>query len=115
MKDTLEIKWPWEMVYLECVENFIGTIKEFLPADHELQGHELFPGIKWDGRPIFIIDDDTTGEYLLMDFEKTARWKRSKRKVPTITVPRTREEVALVIEQDHRAEMEKHEDNGNSK
>ena len=71
MKNALEIKWPWEMVHLECVEDFIDTIKEFLPADHELQAHELFPGIKWDGRPIFIIDDDTTGEYLLMDFEKT--------------------------------------------
>jgi len=113
MKDTLEIKWPWEMVYMECIEDFIDTIKKFLPPDHELQGHELFPGIKWDGRPIFIIDDDTTGECLLMDFEKTTRWKRSRRNVPTITVFRTREEVGNMIEQDHRAEMEKYNDNGN--
>jgi hypothetical protein len=115
MKDTQGIKWPREMFYLECVEDFVDTIKEFLPADHELQGHELVPGIKWDGRSIFVIDDDTAGEYLLMDFEKTTRWKRSKRKVPTITVLRTREEVAPVIEQDHGAEMEKYEDNGNHK
>lgn len=82
MKNALEIKWPWEMVHLECVEDFIDTIKEFLPADHELQAHELFPGIKWDERPVFIIDDDTTGEYLLMDFEKTTRWKKVEAESP---------------------------------
>lgn len=108
MNDKLEIKWPWEMVWMESVDDFIEAIKTALPPDHELHSHDLFPGIKWDGRPIFIIDDDTTGEYLLMDFVKKERWKRSRLKVPTITVLKIREEVAIMIERDHRAEIEKH-------
>jgi hypothetical protein len=110
MNNPLEIKSPWEMVWTEYIDDFIDFIKELLPPDHEFQSHELFPGIKWSGKPIFIIDDNTTGEYLLMDFEKTTRWKRSRRKVPTISVLRTREEVAVLIEKDHHAETLKWKD-----
>jgi hypothetical protein len=113
MNDKIEIKWPWEMVWTESVEALIEDIKASLPPDHELHGHDLFPGIKRAGRPIFIVDDDTTGEYLLVDFEKAQRWKRSKRKVPTITVLKTREEVATMIEKDHRAEVKKYKDDEN--
>ena len=87
------------MVWMESVNDFIAFIKESLPPDHELQSHKLFPGIKWSGRPVFIIDDDTSGEYLHMNFEKPIRWKKSKYKAPTITVLKTRKEVAAIIEQ----------------
>ena len=110
MEDNLEVKWPWEMVWMECVDDFIDRIKESLPSDHELQGHKLFPGIKWHGRPIFIVDDDTTGEYLLMDLERTKRWRKSKGKVPTIAVFKTREEVLALIERDHHTEVAKYRD-----
>jgi hypothetical protein len=110
MEDNLEVKWPWEMVWMECVDDFIDRIKESLPSDHELQGHKLFPGIKWYGRPIFIVDDDTTGEYLLMDLERTKRWRKSKGKVPTIAVFKTREEVLALIERDHHTEVAKYRD-----
>jgi hypothetical protein len=107
MSDNMEIKWPWEMVWMECVNDFIEGIKTSLPADHELQGHDLFPGIKWHKRRIFIVDDDTTGEYLLIDFERMIRWRKSIGKVPTITVLKTREEVSDLMERDHQAEMAK--------
>lgn len=102
VNDKLEIKWPWEMVWMETVDEFIDIIKTALPPDHCLQTHDLFPGIKWDRRPIFIIDDDTTGEYLLMDLERPKRGRNSSRKVPSITLLKTREEVAAVIEKDHQ-------------
>lgn len=101
------------MVWMESVNDFIAFIKESLPPDHELQSHELFPGIKWNGRPIFIIDDDTTGEYLIMNFEKPKRWNKSEYKVPTITVLKTRTEVAATIEQDHHVEMVEKNDEAN--
>ncbi len=50
------------MIWMEYVDDFIAQIKDGLPPDHEIQQHEIFPGIKWEGRPIFIVDDDTTGE-----------------------------------------------------
>ena len=62
MSDNLTVKSPWTMVWLEDVDEFIGQIKEALPPDHELQTHELFPGIKMERRPIFIVEDDTTGQ-----------------------------------------------------
>ena len=104
----MEIKWPWEMVLMECVDDLIEGIKGSLPSDHELQGHELFPGIKWHRRRIFIVDDDTTDEYLLMNFEKKKRWRKSKGKVPIITVLKTREEVSALIERDHQTEVAKY-------
>jgi hypothetical protein len=106
--DIFQIKSPWELVDITCVDDFIYFIKEFLPPDHELQNHVLFPWIKWGGRPIFIIDDDTTGEYLLMDFEKIKKCKGSRCKVPTIVMLKNTEEVAARIESDHYAETEKY-------
>jgi hypothetical protein len=42
----MEIQSPWTMVWSEFIDDFISFIKEHLPIDHELQSHELYPGIK---------------------------------------------------------------------
>jgi hypothetical protein len=54
MKNTLEIKWPWEMVWMENIDDFIAKTMDALPADHPLQGHDLFPGITIPKWPITI-------------------------------------------------------------
>ncbi len=115
MKDPLEVKWPWEMVWTEYADQFIAQIRDNLPPTHELQGHDLFPGIKWDGRDIFIVDDDTTGHYILMDFEDMKRWKKTKFRVPELTVFKTAAEVAERIERDHVAECAKYNEDGTPK
>ena len=69
MKDNLEIKWPWTLVWIEFIDDFIAQIRDALLPDHELQKHKLFPGIKWNGRPIFIVEDDTMGKYILINFK----------------------------------------------
>ena len=58
------------MIWIEYADDIIAQIKEALPPNHEMQMHEIFPGIKWERRPIFIVDDDTTGQRILMNFEK---------------------------------------------
>ena len=108
-ENKLEIEWPWEMV---CVDEVIAQIKESLPPDHELQKHDLYPGIKWDGRLVFIVDDDTTGQQFLMNFENRKRWKKTKFKVPEIKVFKNLEEVAEMIARDHLAECAKYNDEG---
>ena len=108
MNESLAIKWPWEMVWTEYADQISERIKNALPPDHELQEHDLFPGIKWDGRPIFIVDDDTTGECVLMDFEKMTRWRRTKFKVPMMEVFGDQAAIAARIERDHLAECAKH-------
>ncbi len=115
MKDRLEIKWPWEMIPMAYVEEVIAQIKESFPPDHKLQKHEIFPGIKWDGRPIYIVDDDTTGERLVMNFEKLRRWKKTKFKIPTIDVFKDNEAIAELIERDHVAECAKFNADGTLK
>ena len=35
MKDTLEVKWPWSMIWIEYADEIIAQIKEALPPDHE--------------------------------------------------------------------------------
>ncbi len=110
MDDSLEIKWPWEMIWIEYADEIIAQLKNALPPDHELQKHDLFPGIKWDRRPIFIVDDDTTGKRIFMDFEKMRRWKKTKFKIPTMTVFKNTAEVAERIERDHLAECAKYKE-----
>jgi hypothetical protein len=113
--DALEVKWPWTLIYLEFADEFIAQIKEALPPDHELQQHELFPAIKWERRPIFIVDDNTTGQTLLMNFEKRKRWRKTKFKVPTMQVFKDRNELAEMIERDHLAECAKYNPDGTLK
>ncbi|MGA7876588.1 MAG: hypothetical protein WCA08_13080 [Desulfoferrobacter sp.] len=108
MKYTLEIKWPWEMVWSEFTDELLAQIKDALPSDHPLQSHKLFPGIKWSGRPVFIVDDDTTGEIILMDFEKMGRWKRTKNKIPEIKILNDSKEVQEIIDNDHNSECSKY-------
>ena len=115
MKDTLDVKWPWSLIYIEYADEFIGQIKEALPPRHELQEHEIFPGIKWERRPIFIVDDDTTGQTIFMNFERMKRWKKTKYKVPTMRVFKNDAEVAQMIERDHVAECAKYNPDGTRK
>lgn len=115
MKKTLEIKWPWTLIYLEYADEFIAQIKEALPPDHELQKHDLFPSIKWERRPIFIVDDDTTGEMILMNFEKRRRWKKTKHKVPAMKLFKDHDELGAMIERDHQLECAKYNPDGSLK
>ena len=63
----MEIKSPWTMVWSESIDELISFIKQNLPPEHELQSHKIFPGIKLSREPVFIVDDDTTGNRLLID------------------------------------------------
>jgi hypothetical protein len=112
---TLHVKWPWEMIWIEYADNLIAQIKDDLPPKHELQDHKLFAGIKWDHRPIYIVDDDTTGGRILMNFEKMKPWNKTKFKAPQITVFKDEEEVAQMIERDHVTECAKHNHDGTLK
>ena len=103
------------MIYIEYADDFIAQIKDALPPDHELQQHELFPGVKMERRPIFIVDDDTTGQSILMNFEKRKRWKKTKYKIPTMRVFKDTAEIAAMIERDHLAECAKYNEDGSLK
>ena len=105
MDEILEIKSPWTMVPTEYIDLCIAEIKNALPPDHPLQEHALYPGIKWERRPIFIVDDDTTGGWIRMDFEQKKRWRKTKFKVPAMQVFKDHSEVAVMIERDHLAEL----------
>lgn len=103
----MEIKSPWTMVWSEFIDEFILFIKEHLPVEHELQSHDLYPGIKIDGEPIFIVDDDTTGNRLLMDFTNKKQWKNTRINVPTIRIFESDQEVEEMIERDYQRELSK--------
>lgn len=100
----MEIKSPWTMVWSEYIDEFIAFIKEHLPADHEFQSHDLYPGIKIDGQPIFIVNDDTTGKYILIDFINKKHWKNTSINLPAIKIFENRQEVEEMIERDHQRE-----------
>ena len=91
------------MIWIEYSIEIIAQIKEGFPPDHKMQQHVLFPRIKWDKRPIFVVDDDTTGQTILMNFEKMKPWKETKFKVPAMTVFKDHEAIVEMIERDHLA------------
>jgi len=107
MSDVLNIKSPWTIVWLEFVDDFIKQIKKALPPDHELHGHTLFPGIKREGRSVFIVDDDTTRYKILIDLENGRRWKKTKHQAPAMRVFKDDAEIAAMIEHDHQEECAK--------
>lgn len=114
-EDVLELEWPWEMVCFDSIESLTLQIKEALPPDHELQEHDLIAGIKWEHRPLFIVEDDTTGHQIFMNFEKMKRWKKTKYKVPTMTVFKETAELAEMINRDSLEECAKYNDDGSLK
>ena len=89
----------------EFIDDFISFIKENLPPTHELQSHELYPGIKFKAEPIFIVDDDTTGKRLLIDSKNKKRRRKTKLKVPTIILFENDAEIEEMIERDHQREF----------
>ena len=93
------------MVYSEFIDEFISFIKENLPSTHELQTHDLYPGIKLSGKPIFIVDDDTTGKRLLIDCINKKRRGKTNLKVATIRLFENDEEIQEMINQAHRQEF----------
>lgn len=109
-EESLHIKWPWEMIWIEHADEIIAQIREALPPDHEIQKHKIVPIIKWNRRPIFIVDDDTTGERILMNFEKMKRWKKTKFKIPIMKVFKNDAEIAELIEHNHQTECVKYND-----
>ncbi len=102
----MEIKSPWTMVYLESVDEFISFIKKNLPPTHELRSHDLFPGVKLSGELVFIVDDDTTGRRLLMDFVDRKHCEKTNVAVPTIRLFENDAEIQGMIEEDHLREFE---------
>ena len=95
------------MVYSEYIDEFIAFIKENLPPKHELQSNELYPGIKLSGEPVFIVDDDTTGKRMLIDFLNKKRWGKTNLEVPTIRIFENNAEIQEMIDQDHQREFSK--------
>jgi len=59
---------------------------------------------------IFIVDDDTTGERILMNFEKMKRWKKTKFKIPIMKVFKNDAEIAELIEHNHQTECVRYND-----
>lgn len=103
------------MIWIEYADEIIAQIQEAFPPNHEIQTHEIIPGIKWEGRPIFIVDDDTTGQRILMNFEKMKRWKKTKFKVPTMKVFKDDAEIREMIENDHLGERARYNKDGDLK
>ncbi len=95
---------------MEYADELIAQIKAALPPPHEMRKHDIFPGIKWNRRPIFIVDDDTTGQRLLVNLERMKRWKKTKFMVPTMKVFKGDAEIAAMIEGDHLTECSKYDE-----
>jgi hypothetical protein len=87
--------------------NLLHSLRRTFLPKHELQSNELYPGIKLSGKPVFIVDDDTTGKRMLIDFINKKRWGKTNLEVPTIRLFENNAEIQEMIEQDHQREFSK--------
>jgi hypothetical protein len=97
----MEIKYPWTIVWSEFIDDWISFIKKNLPPEHDLHTHKLYPGIKLNKEPVFIVDD-TTGKRLLLDFKNKKRWGKTNLTTPVIRIFDADTEIEKMIERDYQ-------------
>jgi hypothetical protein len=67
---SIEIKEPWTMIPLCEIDYFIDFIKKNLSKEDILKECKIFPEVKISGKDIYIVQDEDTEEFYLIDFYK---------------------------------------------
>ncbi len=69
-EEIIEIKWPWTMMPLEFSSDWIEAVKKGLSPEAPIYGKDIFvSAIREDGN-ILLIENDTDGTYLIVEYEK---------------------------------------------
>ena len=102
MKDTkevIEFKWPWTMIPLDLVGDWIEEVKNALNPGESIYGKQIFVSGRREDKNILLIENDTDGTYVIVKFEKDLRRRRLKCTVlETLT---STKELSSKLKQDH--------------
>lgn len=105
-KNAYHVKWPWTLIPLECVDEWIEYLRSLIGPGHPLYGKEIFAGIRrCDDIEMVLFDNDTDDTYAFVNFEEKKRYK--SRLMPKAEVFHSWEEVKKRLEDDHQEAMRK--------
>ncbi len=77
-KEVVEFKWPWTMIPLDLVGDWIEEVKNALTPDEPIYGKQIFVSGRREDKDILLIENDTDGTYVIVKFEKDMRRRRLK-------------------------------------
>jgi len=107
---NLEVKWPWTMLPLSVVDEYIEYLRERIDPEHPLYGRKVFPScIREDSQDFIIqfdLDDDNT--YAIVFFGEKQLF--GNKKMPKVEMIASLSDLQKRFDQDHRNAMESLDD-----
>lgn len=98
-EEKVEFNWPWTMIPLELVGEWIEEVNKGLEVNDPIYGKDIFVSGRKDGDNLLLVDNDTDGTYAIVRFTKAITGLSLK--CSTIEILKTSEEVAIKLKQDH--------------
>jgi hypothetical protein len=97
-EEKVEFHWPWTMIPLELVGEWIEEVKKGLEVDDPLYGKDIFVSGRKDGGNLLLVDNDSDGTYAIVQYARAMG--SGGLKCSTIEILKTSEEVAIMLKQD---------------
>ncbi len=95
----IEYKWPWTMLPLEVVDDYIKEVSIGLRSNESIYGKDIFVAARREDKNILLIENNTDQTYAIVEFEKDRRLIQLKCKV--IDTIKTRKELSAKLYADH--------------
>ena len=102
---TLEYKYPWTMIPLESVDEWIAAISESVKESDYLYNKEIFVSGRNEVENLILVDNDTDDSYVLMSFEYTKSSHAPK--FNTVEIYNSRGALAEKLKKDHQNAIKK--------
>jgi hypothetical protein len=98
-EEKVEFHWPWTMIPLELVGEWIEEVKKGLEGDDSLYGKDIFVSGRKDDDNLLLVENDSDGLYAIVRYAKAI--SDVGLKFSTIEIFKTSVEVAIRLKQDH--------------
>ena len=103
-EDTFEVRWPWTMIPLDCVDGWIECLKDIIGPGHPLYRKKIFPEMRRDdGADILLIKNDSDDNYVFLYRGKVKRY--GTKRMPYAEIIDSWDEVIARLDKDHRLAM----------
>jgi len=97
--ETIEFNWPWTMIPLELVEEWIEEVKRGLDVNDPIYAKDIFVSGRNEREKLVLIENDSDDTYAIVKYS-SAR-KSVGLKCSSIKILKTRAEVVIKLKQDY--------------
>jgi len=97
--ETIEFNWPWTMIPLALVEEWIEEVKKGLDVNDPIYGEDIFVSGRNECEKLVLIENDSDDTYAIVKYSKAK--ESVGLKCSSIEILKTRAEVVIKLKQDH--------------